>query len=250
MKIISIAVGVCVGISLGFAASPCSTVRNGASSKGGIKFVGVGLDSSKPIADVENKVKKRQFMRSFLIEGMMNNKWDSVYVQDRKLLEKLSGASASDDHLVFESKSSRNNIYKIDIERRAFVAGYHEMELVKEVGGKTNVINRIDGKLAYGINGKRPRYEFKKMEISIDGNRIWVPKLCFNDLFDPEFSGDNMSVEAYESENGKLLYVYLHGGQEDAPFCVKLVFDHKIFVTRIVLTDDFATSYDYLDGTR
>lgn len=184
---------------------------------------------------------------------------DSVYIQDRKQLYKLTGDTCFGERISFTSNTLTKESIFIVLQTSKFNAAYHKMDLndtvFKYVHNEKRIDhikakNLIDGKLAFGIDGDVPKTEIRFIDIIWGKYWLDIPEKAYKNLFEPHFCTDSISlVEAYITRNEKLLYIYLGGWDGAGSYTAKLVFNRKRYVTRLINTNEMSTGYDFLDRT-
>ncbi len=171
-----------------------------------------------------------------LIAGLEST-GDTIYIQDRKKLEKLTGLRAYDDSSVVNCKTRTGDRIHIAIERTDYVATNHAShELMTK--------NIIDRNNAYGVDETNPKKELKNPRIKWNQHWIAIPKDAYSNLYNP-----GINIEAYLSKNRKLLYVYMQGGDGARSYSVKFVFDKTHYLTRLITTNECVDEFDFLDAT-
>lgn len=190
--------------------------------------------------------------------GYMQSPKDTIYIQDRKQLEKIGGLQCTDTTVTLHSKTKAGEGIFISIHNKKFVASNHTLDLADTVYKFTHnekrvdyliAKNLIDGKTAYGIDGGYPMLEIK--ELKIKWNNVWltIPDHAFHNLYDTHLCLDSTPVEAYISKDNKLLYLYIAASDGAGSYSVKLVFNRQEYLTRIVNRNEMTDGYDFLDAT-
>jgi hypothetical protein len=185
-----------------------------------------------------------------LFESLVNPS-DSIYVMDRKLLEKILGMTCKENVVVFENTAKNGDIIKIKIEKQDFEPSRHNVYLfdtVNIIDNAVEVKNLIDNRYSYGIDGTMPRTEIKSMTIKWNEINLTIPDSAFSNLFQPHLCLDYLPVEAYIFNN-QYLYIYISGSDAASGYSVKFVFDKRKYLTRIVGINDMTDGFDFLDGT-
>jgi hypothetical protein len=185
---------------------------------------------------------------------------DTIYIEDRKKLVQVKGLWQCKDSIVgFDDTLPSGDKIIIRIENMKFQQANHKIHLYDTVFKYVNGVKKIDrliardlidGKLAYGVVAEEPRREIRYMEIIWNGHWLNIPESATHNLYDVHLChSDGSSVQAYISQNGKLLYVYLTGSDGAGGYAAKLIFNRKRYLTRIINTNEMLDGYDALDET-
>jgi hypothetical protein len=194
--------------------------------------------------------------RQELFESLVNPT-DSIYVMDRKQLERIAGMTCNDKVVMIKSTTQNGDKIEIKIEKGDFEPTKHQIYLndtIPEIvnGRKLNnvleVKNLIDNRYSFGIDGTMPRTEIKSISIKWKDINLLIPDSAFSNLYEPHLCSDYLSVEAYIFKN-KNLFVYVNASDGAGGYSVKFVFDKEKYLTRIVATNEMTNGYDFLDGT-
>lgn len=183
---------------------------------------------------------------------------DSIYIEDRNSLEKLSGVTCIGHSQRIKYTSNNGHEIEIEMVSIAFDTAKHDIDVIekvyKEVHGKREVDhaivnNKIDGQYAYGIDGSVPREEIKEIRISWNGKKILIPKNEYSYFYNPYFCWNNRpTAEVYLTKDDNQLYLYINGSDGAGGYTSKLIFDKTKFVTSFVSTIEYLNGSDYLDG--
>lgn len=178
--------------------------------------------------------------------SILSSKEDTVFIFPRFLLEMTKPKYISDTLLIYKFISLTNK-YEIKLKTCSFNAMKHTFiaDTSWQDANKYFVFSNdtIDGKKIYGVDGTIPKREIDIFEVKINDKSITIPLEYYNDLYELKL---NFS-EAYESKDGKYLYLYLKGSDGAASYTVKFVFDSKRFVTRILTP---LCGFDFIDGIK
>jgi hypothetical protein len=188
----------------------------------------------------------------------LNNPSDSIYIEDRKQLEKIKGRDCSEDILTFDYTSKKGHKIEIQIVKGPFDPSKHKIYLAdtvyKFIHGQKRVDyllvkNLIDGRYSYGIDGTVPRTEIKSLTIKWNEQNLIIPDTAISHLYEPHVCLDYLQVEPYLTQDNKNLYIYLYGSDGAGGYSVKFIFDNQKYLTRIVGTNEMTDGFDFLDGT-
>lgn len=188
--------------------------------------------------------------RHELFESLVNPA-DSIYVTDRKELERIVGMTCNENLVAFKYVAKNRDMIEIKIEKQDFEPSHHKVYLLDTVNVIDNgveVKNLIDNRYSYGIDGTMPRTEIKRMSIKWNEKNLAIPDSAFSNLYEPHLCLDYLPVEAYIFKN-RYLYIYISGSDAAGSYSVKLVFDKIKYLTRIVGTNEMTDGFDFLDGT-
>ena len=181
----------------------------------------------------------------------LTNPTDSIYILDRHQLEKVVGMTCNDKVVTFSNITQSNERIEIRIEKGEFEPAKHKIYLfdtISTIANAHEIINLIDNRYSYGIDGNMPKSEFKNMSIKWNGLDISIPDSAFSNLYEPHLCSDYLTVEAYILKNKKL-FVYINASDGAGGYAVKFVFDKEKYLTRILTTNEMTNGYDFLDGT-
>jgi hypothetical protein len=194
--------------------------------------------------------------RQELFESLLNPA-DSIYVMDRKQLERVAGMTCNDKVVMIKSTIQNGDKIEIKIEKGDFEPTKHLIYLNDTIPEIVNgrklynvleVKNLIDNRYSYGIDGTMPRTEIKSMSIKWNKINLAIPDSAFSNFYEPHICLDYLPVEAYIFKN-QYLYLYIIGSDFADGFSVKFVFDKRKYLTRIVGTNEMTDGFDFLDGT-
>ena len=195
--------------------------------------------------------------KSELLSYMQTSK-DTIYIHDRKKLEKIVGLKCIDTAVTFNSTTKTGDRIYILLRNKKFIKSKHTLDLVDTVykfNHNEKIIDGliakdlIDGKQAFGIDGTYPKMEMSL--IKIKWNSIWltIPTSAFHNLYETHLCLDHLPVEAYITKNNKLLFLYIYASDGAGGYAVKLVFNRQKYLTRIVNRNEMTDGYDFLDAT-
>jgi len=183
---------------------------------------------------------------------------DSIYIEDRKQLEKVKGHDCSDSIVTFNYNTKARDKIEIQIEQDQFDPSKHKLNLAdtvyKHIHGQKRVDylevkNIIDGRYSYGIDATIPKSEIKSLTVKWNGQKLTIPDTAFSNLYQPHLCNDYLVVESYLTKDNKNLYIYISGSDAAGAYSVKFVFDHQKYLTRIVGTNEMTDGFDFLDGS-
>lgn len=190
--------------------------------------------SSLGICSAQNQ---SDLLRAELIAGLAQVS-DSVYISDRRDLEKIGGHGCSHGHVEFSYTSKSKEQIKISIESSKFDPAVHEMDISR---------NFIDGRISYGIDRSIPTSEIKSLFVEWNGNELVIPDLAYSNLYQPHLCEDYLVVEAYLSAKSNNLFIYVSGSDGAGGYSVKFIFDKMKYVTQIVGTNESMNGFDFID---
>lgn len=183
---------------------------------------------------------------------------DTIYIQDRKQLEKIGGLKCTDTTVTFNSTTKAGDKISISIRNKKFIASAHTLDLADTVFKVIHNEKRvdyliskdlIDGRRAFGIDGTYPKVELSEIKIKWNGTSLTIPDSAFHNLYEAHLCLDYLPVEAYVTKNNKLLYIYIAASDGAGSYSVKLVFNRQKYLTRIVNRNEMTDGYDFLDAT-
>ena len=186
------------------------------------------------IVDVHAQLKPSWVFHDELIQGLESPR-DTIYVENRKKLEKLTGLRVYADSMEIHCATRSKQNITIILASGSFVAANHKIDLPA---------NLIDNKKCYGIDQKKPKKDIQHLKIKWNNRWLNIPPSAYANLYEPY-----MSLEAYLSKNKKLLYIYMDGSDGAGSYSVKFVFNRQGYVTRLITTNECTDDFDFLDGT-
>jgi hypothetical protein len=174
---------------------------------------------------------------------------DTIYIQDRKKLEKLDGLGTSHNNAVIHYTSKAGGNVSILIASSPFNNFKHKVnyDTVFNSDDKEKYycqIQNINGRKAYGIDGDIPKNEIEEFKIEWNNHWLKIPKRAYSDLFEP-----HPDIEAYLSKNNTLLFIYLYGSDGAGSYAVKFIFNKSGYLTRLITTNECVNGFDFLDAT-
>jgi hypothetical protein len=182
---------------------------------------------------------------------------DTVYVQDRKKLERIEGFGCNDNTAWFNYLTKTGDSIYVRIVEGKFVPGKHKLYLedtiFKYVNNKKLVDytierNIIDGRPAHGIFGDEPKIEMRILKIKWGRKWLMVPDSCFRDLYECHICNKlSVQPEAYLSDN-RFLYMYISASDGAASYSVKFVLNRDGYITRIINNNECTDGFNFLDG--
>ncbi len=205
---------------------------------------------------VQAQIPKRWPHKAELLSYLRTPK-DSIFIQNRHKLEAIKGRKCTDTSLVFKYRTKSLQTIVIEIKVGSFKPKghtYHFYDTVYKTSKGKRVIdkiicrNTIDGEKAYGNDCEIPTKVIKSITIYWNKKKLLIPKSAYKNLFEVEHCAEFMPAEAYLSRTKKYLFIYLNGSIGAGAYAVKLVFDKKGYVTRIVSTNDCTDAFDFLDA--
>lgn len=170
---------------------------------------------------------------NFTIENLLNKASDKCYISNRNILKKLQNRFCDSTTVLIEDTLQNGETCKITIKSGLFKSKEHHIE----ANNDTSSIQKIDDQFPYGAAYGIPKVEIKHINIEINGISLKIPKAAYSNLYSPLFCRSFQffkQIEAYESLNGKYLYVYIYGGNAADSYFSKLVFDRSGYKTRII----------------
>ncbi len=198
------------------------------------------------------QMKSDWIFRKELTDNLLNAN-DTVFICNRNALEKCTGlhATKATAHLKYTTKA--NDKISIILQTKKFDVSKHKLNLLdtvykvvrnKKVVDFVKNKNLIDGKFAYGIDGNNPQTEIKEFIIEWNNLPLIIPKYSFSNFYDIH----PKSLEAYITNDQKLLYLYLSSSDGNGFYAVKYVFSKKGYVTRLISTNECTDGYDFIDA--
>lgn len=184
--------------------------------------------------------------------GYMESPKDTIYIQDRKKLQRVRGRRCISHGVRFIDPTLS---LSIQISEKRFDPLHH----IIHYPGKDSLSDwdgMVDGKPSYGIDvydhtvqGVGGLREISQMKIIWNGEKLKIPKSAIQNLYEAWLCSSHApSVEAYVTNDNRLLYIYVSGSDAGESYAVKFIFDRKGFVTRIINRNECSDVYDFLDA--
>ena len=192
-----------------------------------------------------------QFRSEYMKNLISHN--DTIYIQDRHHLEKISGLKSTDSSAAFNYTSLSGDKISFTINTGKFDPSKHQLHLNDTVFKLINNEKKIDyleekdlvdGHKAYGNDGNIPVKEIKTIKIKWNDVLLTIPASAFKNLFEIH----TKTIEAYLSKDKKLLYVYISASDGAGSYAVKFVFGKKKYITRMISTNECTDGFDFLDA--
>lgn len=190
--------------------------------------------------------------------GYMQTPKDTIYIQNRKKLEKIGGLKCNDTTATFNGTTKTGDRISISIRKNKFIASNHTLDLADTVYKFIHNEKRvdyliskdlIDGRRAFGIDGTYPKVELSEIKIKWNNQWLTIPDSAFHNLYETHLCPDHLPVEAYVTKDNKFLYIYISASDGAGSYSVKLVFNRQKYLTRIVNRNEMTDGYDFLDAT-
>jgi hypothetical protein len=183
--------------------------------------------------------------RDELMDNMISPR-DTIYICDRHKLEKFSGLQFTDTTATINYNTKKEDKISISIKTGKFDPPKHRLHLTDK-GNEPNamiVVNQIDGKRAYGIDGDSPRREIKKLKIKWNDKWLTISDNSFVNFYEIH----PKTIEVYLSKSQKFIYLYISASDGAGGYSVKFVFDKNGFVTRLISTNECTDGFDFIDA--
>jgi hypothetical protein len=198
------------------------------------------------------QIKTGWFYKEELISYMESPK-DTIYIQDRKALEKVVGVQGNDSIINVNYKTNVNELILAKIETKRFIPSEHKVALPdtiykfinnKKRVGHLIIKDSIDNYPAYGINATYPIREIKSLKINWGNTSLAIPKNAFHNLYEVHLS----TTEIYITPDNSLLYIYISASDGAGGYAVKLIFNRSGYLSRIINRNECSDGFDFLDA--
>lgn len=199
---------------------------------------------------VDWKYKKELF-------GYLQKADDSIYITDRANLEEIQSSRCTDTEVSYYTYTKAGEHIQLAIKSKKFLRSYHEIRFSDSIFSVVNkkkvldsvvLLNKIDGRYAFGVNGEIPETEISSFIILRNNVKIVIPKSAYTDLYNIHYCVFYKAPEVYITKDNIHLYLYLHGSDGINQYSVKFIFDELGYVTRIVNRHQCLTDFDFIDG--
>lgn len=168
----------------------------------------------------------------YTIENLLDSPSDKCFISNRSILRKLKVTSCDSSKVEITDTLLNGESCVITLVTGNFKSSKHEIIANED----SSQINKIDGQYPYGGQYELPEIEIDQIQIVIEGLILNTPKEAYRNFYSPlmcDNYGLNRQIEAYESLNGKYIYIYLFGGKAAGMYFAKLIFDKTKYLTRI-----------------
>ena len=91
-------------------------------------------------------------------------------------------------------------------------------------------IDKINGKFYYGCDGGIPSQRYKSLEIIWNRKNIIIPKVAFDDLFEPNF---DLTFATYDSKTNRL-FIFADNSDAAGSYSVVWIFKNGKYLKRLV----------------
>lgn len=169
----------------------------------------------------------------YAIQNLLEKPTHRCFISNRSLLRQLDISFCDKQKVIIRDSLKTGEVCEIIMETTRFNPDLHKIKADED----TSLIESIDNLYPYGGEYGVPYREINKLKIKINNQSLSIPKSSYCNLFDPilcENHGFIRQVEAFESLDGKYIYLYIYGGNAAGTYFSKLVFDKKRFITRII----------------
>jgi hypothetical protein len=169
----------------------------------------------------------------YTIKHLLAKPSDKYFISNRNILPKVKHISCDSIKTEFKDTLKTGEICHIKISTRKFQP--EKNKIVKHT--EYDQVKSINGTFPYGGQYTLPEREIEKFEFFLNGRPLTIPKSIYSDLFNPnlcENFGYYRQIEAYTSLDGKIIYVYIFGGNAAGTYFTKLIFDKEKYLTRII----------------
>lgn len=184
-----------------------------------------------PDAHLENRTRE---LRRYIIDRILDNSADSVYLSDRRELKILSMISCDLSQVII-ADTVDGITYEVSIKTGSFDPDMHSF--VFRDNDSTRIV-KIDEQVPFGAYYGMPSTEISSLQIQINGTQVSSPDTVFSNLYEPNmcrYLGFEKPISAYLSADRQLLYIYIFGGNAADMYLAKLTFDRNRFAHKIVV---------------
>ena len=167
----------------------------------------------------------------YAINHLIQSPDDSLFIANRNLLRKLNTTHCDSTKIEMEDTLKNGSLISIKLYQTAFSTQKNTLQW------EGNWIQKINGSPIYGNDNEIPKWHLTTVQITINGKTIYIPKKAYQHFFSIntcENDGFRKAIEAYESINGKYIYLYIFGGEAANTYFAKLIFDHKGYHTQMI----------------
>lgn len=169
----------------------------------------------------------------YTIDNLLDKPSYKCFISNRNLLKKLKLLSCDSHKIIIRDTLKNGEICNITLTTGTFEPKNHKIVANED----SSTIKEIDDQYPYGGVYGIPKIEIKNLNLEINGLRLNIPHSTYGNFYYPnlcENYGFIRQVEAFESLNGKYIYLYLYGGNAAGTYFAKLIFDKTKYITKIV----------------
>ena len=191
------------------------------------------------ILPVKNNISKNQdFSEQELLDYLIKNKKISKLAQkhviNRFTTKAFPTVYCDSSKILLKLNKTDSTSINIDIKIKNFTPNHHKIKgnLVEEN------ITSIDGKRPFGSEYSLPSYSFESISIQFEGQNIFIPTKAYSNFYNfnkCQSYNFKRKIEAYVSEDGNFIYLYIYGGNAASTYFSKLIFNNKKYLTRTVV---------------
>lgn len=217
------------------------TFNNGSKLSGEHDNIQYLRDHSRK-GEIKENGKIYEFLIDYIIGELLVKPEYKEFLIDKRLLRKFNSVLCQNGHTVISDSLSNGKQCIIDIKAKSFKISDQKIKM-DENGNLIEINGNYPYGEVYGIKNRHVEY-ISTVSIKIDGVAMKYDINTLVGLYDPNFCYFNdwtRMIEAYEHDNR--IYIYIQGGNAANTYCSKLIFDHKNFITSIVV------DYYYLSVT-
>jgi len=177
-----------------------------------------------------------KYIREFLLKEGTITEETARFVEPLAPSRHIPTVLCAHDEVVLAGKAESGQTYLVVVESRPFARDLHRIDGPSAQYGPT----MIDGAHFWGADGGIPSREIGTFRVAIDGMELPVPESAIRGLYEPNMCSVNGGsyVWAGESASGNHLFVYMEASDGAGAYCVKWVFSHSAYITRVILHYD------------
>ncbi len=231
--------------------TPSGTADSAATAAGPVapdssQTVAVQEDSSdlRYFADINPSLKQDPVVLAYLRKHVVERPEYMRFIEIREKRRSIAVRQCDETMIDFADTLASGNSYSIRIDSRKFDSTRHRLGWNSDKNEpEIRWVERIDGRSYYGTDGFPPTSEIASFLVTINGRDIRIPKSAYDRFYNLSFcthSRKYQYIEAYESSDGKHLYIYMEASDGAGAYSVKMVFDHTTWITSMAERLDFS----------
>lgn len=208
--------------------------------------VAVEEDSSdlRYFADINPSLKQDPVVLAYLRKHVVERPEYMRFIEIREKRRSIAIRQCDETMIAFADTLASGNAYVIRITSKEFDSTAHRLGRESDKNNPDiRWVERIDGKSHYGTDGFPPNEEISSFLVTINGRDILIPKSAYDRFYNLNLCTHSRKykyIEAYESSDGKHLYIYMEAGDGAGAYSVKMVFDHTRWITSMAERLDFS----------
>jgi hypothetical protein len=171
----------------------------------------------------------------FTCDATKTNWWKVLYIQpiNQTKSDFLEGYIYKNHVLMLTDWKSINkkDSLIVSIKKTPFIPKKHKLTYFKEESSRNSIreLQKIDSKFFWGTDGEVPKEVITSVEVSINGAKVSIPKIAFDDLYGPHWGNVNI---CYGPE--KTLYIRMDNSDGAGAYTIIWVIKDSKYYSRYI----------------